>query len=303
MYLNRILLLTLATLSLTNQSYAMMRLSSPLRSPAQLRSLAEGALKKGMRNVCTAAEQQAPQRGRRYFVAGAVAATSAYYGVPYLLEHHLLASANNATAKQNKNIDNEKEDERVADREKRNLVTLHAQNPQTYDTFIREIIASGQNPHTFKTRTGETPLFKACEFGNFELFKLLVECNGNSVINDEFKYYKDKNGYNFYLGEPKHNTILSYICHYVSDHEQSKEMIQYLLSNPSLDINFERTDELVGVPQKRIMEKVHRRVIWKVSNAEESYVLYRIRQEEKNQHDACEKVQQKVKQLCAIPAQ
>lgn len=267
-----------------NQSHAMMRSATPRLTLNILQ---------GARRMGTTTQNQTATR-RRHFLTGAALTGGALCGIPYLLLerssmdldkkatlYHFLdrlspvskrnrltkaVPANHQTTPaHNTTLTTE-------EREKRELTTLHASNQESYAKYIRAVIASGKNPHEFITENRETPLLKACLFKDSKLFKLLIEHNGGSLINDlfNFKYEQTQN-----IG--KDQTIVSYVIDNGLD-----IILEDLLSNPHIDIDFEKTDRLIE-PERQSPERTNR-----------LYKAYRTRQQEQKDNNKKKMLMQKL---------
>lgn len=255
MIINRPLLLTLSLLLINNQSHAMFHSATRINSatkinPAQTLS----AYLQRLSSACIP-QQITASSGGRYFVAGVATAGSVLYGT------HLVQ----ANVEQRKAAGREKKAKALAEKEKRQLPSLHAQDRVSYANFIKAVIASDKDPHEFITKdepmpephhiehgkrhlvtkamAGKTPLRMACEFNDSELLNLLIKHGGRSLINDSF-FIPEYDCYTRNATGSRENTLLSYAVN-----NGLKDIIIALLENPNITIDLEKTDRLINHPR------------------------------------------------------
>lgn len=135
------LLLTIPALLTNHQSHAMLRSASHIK-PAH-------ALSTGMRNLSSAVTQHQvnASNNRRAWIAAAVPVIGAIYFKKKW--------------------------------EKEDLAALRLRNKNKYEKFMETTIKAGLNPNNFASLEGKTPLMAACEFGDLESVKMLLENGGN----------------------------------------------------------------------------------------------------------------------------
>lgn len=79
-------------------------------------------------------------------------------------------------------------EERKAAEEKRaqeELVESHLQDADRLKSFIKTMKDSGMNPNTFVGKYGKTPAMAACEHGDLQSLKTLIECGDTSIGTSE----------------------------------------------------------------------------------------------------------------------
>lgn len=69
-------------------------------------------------------------------------------------------------------------------KEKTELATLHLYDKNKYQEFMQTVTKAGMNPNEFVDKHGKTPLMAACEFGDLDAVKMLLEKGGKSIVKD-----------------------------------------------------------------------------------------------------------------------
>lgn len=233
------LLLVLPSLLTPRESHAMLRSATKIK-PTKIFSAR-------MRHLNTTATPQQDLTPLRHFLAGAAAAGGALYATPHIIDrglqgHALALTATAGTMYGTKRL----LDKCVLTFRKRNfeknkmaLAALYFENPDTLKQFIQQAVEHNISPYDFVTKENKNALMAACQFGDLDSVKTLMEHGGAAFIN-AICYEPSKE---LMSTKCAHQNAISYAVA-----SRNTELIHFLCTYPGVSINFHVADTLIAPP-------------------------------------------------------